>query len=109
MKQICFHNKKPLRFISKHRGFQSDQRPLLFKTILFSAVALSVTAHFGFTTFDLARLLIVTAVTQLLEGAFFVELLFQAAQSAVDNFAFLDADFSCHNKFTPSLYLENSF
>ena len=36
-------------------------------------------------------------VAEFLEGAFLVELLFQAAQSAVDDFAFLDADFGIHD------------
>ena len=56
----------------------------------------SVATLFGLTAFDLARLLIVTAVAQFFEGAFLVELLFQTTQCAVDNFALFDADFSGH-------------
>ena len=56
----------------------------------------SVTALFGFATFDFARFLIVSAVAQFFEGAFFVEFFLQPAQSTIDDLAFLYADFGIH-------------
>lgn len=52
-------------------------------------------------TLDFARLLIVTPVAKLLEGAFLVQLLLQPAESAIDDFTFLHANFGIHNKLTP--------
>ena len=57
----------------------------------------SVATLFGFVTLDVAGFFVVATVTKFLEGAFFVEFLFQPAQSAVDELAFFDAYFSLHD------------
>lgn len=61
----------------------------------------SVTTLFGFAALDFARLFIMTPVAEFFEGAFFIELLLQTTQSAVDDFALLYANFSIHNDSPP--------
>ena len=62
----------------------------------FSEPLRSVTTLFGFAAFDFARLFIVPAVTQFLEGSLFVEFFLQPAKGTVDDLAFFDADFCMH-------------
>ena len=56
-----------------------------------------MTALLGLAALDFGRLLVVAAIAQLLERAFFVELLLQTAQGAVDDFTFFDANFGIHD------------
>ena len=55
-----------------------------------------MTTLLRFTTFDFARLFVVTAITQFFEGSLLVKLLFEPTQSAVDDLTFFDADFGMH-------------
>ena len=63
----------------------------------FAPESKSVATLFGFVTLDVAGFFVVATVTKFLEGAFFVEFLFQPAQSAVDALAFFDAYFSLYD------------
>ena len=63
----------------------------------------SMATLFGFAAFDFARLFVVPTVAQFLEGTLLVEFLLQPTQCAIDDLAFLDADFRFHG-FHPLSY-----
>lgn len=66
----------------------------------------SMTTLFSFA-FDFARFFVVATIAQIFEGAFLVQFLFQATQSAVDQFTFLKTNFRMHLYSPPSAHVKN--
>ena len=66
-----------------------------------SRSSISLAGTLGQTAFGFAGLLVITTVTDFLQGALFIELLLQPSQSLVDWLAFLESDFGHRDALQP--------